>query len=210
MVAAADRLVLAKARTLKGTLLGLYRTPTGASGDDGFVTEAVDTLPLSLDGIEGDRHGGPTRRSGGREPWYPRGTLMRNERQLSILAPDELAAIATDMGVAEIRAEWIGGNLLVGGLAHLTLLPARTLLFIEGGVTLRIDGLNQPCRFSGRSVARQYPGQSGLDLAFVKAAARRRGLVGWVEKPGTIATGAAVEARIPEHWIYPGAITPAL
>ena len=56
-----------------------------ALGED-FVTEAVDELRLGFDGIEGDLHAGYTRKSGSREPWYPRGTEMRNERQLSIVA----------------------------------------------------------------------------------------------------------------------------
>ncbi len=69
------------ARRIQGRLAGLYR----AVGQD-FVSEAVDALDLTFEGIEGDVHGGTTRRSGGREPWYRRGTLMRNERQLSLLA----------------------------------------------------------------------------------------------------------------------------
>ncbi len=78
---------------------------------DHFVTRAVDELRLGFEGIEGDFHAGHTRRSGGREPWYPRGTEMRNERQLSIVAPDELAMIAERMDLAEVKPEWIGANL---------------------------------------------------------------------------------------------------
>ena len=48
---------------------------------DHFATRAVDELRLGFDGIEGDCHAGATRRSGGREPWYQRGTEMRNERE---------------------------------------------------------------------------------------------------------------------------------
>src|SRR5690349_21328217 len=73
-----------------------------ARGDD-FVTQAVPHLNLGFDGIERDVHGGFTRRSGSREPWYERGTEIRNERQLSIVAADELATIAERMGIAEIK-----------------------------------------------------------------------------------------------------------
>ena len=31
--------------------------------------------------------------------------------------------------------------------------PVSTLLFFKGGVTLKIDGQNAPCRLAGRSVA---------------------------------------------------------
>ncbi|MBO0902353.1 MOSC domain-containing protein [Jiella sonneratiae] len=187
------------ARRLKGTVAGLYRT-FGA----GFETHAVETLALGFDGIAGDVHGGGTRRSGGREPWYERGTEIRNERQLSILSPDELAAVAKALGIAEIRPEWIGGNLLVEGIAQLSLLPPRTLLFFESGVTVKVDGDNGPCRFAGRAVAAKAGGGTDVELGFVPAAKKRRGLVAWVEKPGTIRTGESFEARLPEQWIYGG------
>ena len=194
-----NRPEITRARRLAGRVLGLYRT-TG----EGFVTSPVDQLELGFEGITGDRHGGFTRESGGREPWYERGTEMRNERQLSILAPDELAAIAETMGIAELQPEWIGGNLLVEGIAQLTWLAPRTLFFFEGGVTLKIDGDNGPCRFAGRAVAEKVGGGTDIELAFVPAAKKRRGLVAWVEKPGTIEAGESVEVHVPEQWIYPG------
>jgi hypothetical protein len=177
---------------------GLFRT----TDPDSFETSSVESLTLSFDGIEGDRHGGPTRRSGGREPWYPRGTEMRNERQLSLLAPDDLAAIAEGMAIPAVLPEWIGGNLLVSGIKDFTSLPPRSLLMFDGGVTIRIDGYNVPCRFSGRSVARHHPDRKNLDLAFVSHGRYRRGLVGWVEKPGVIKRGETLEVRVPEQWIY--------
>lgn len=183
---------------LAGRVDGLFATST----PDSFETSAVATLTLGFEGIAGDRHGGFTRRSGGREPWYPRGTEMRNERQLSILSPDDLAATAQEMDIPRIAPEWIGCNILLEGIPHLTLLPPRTCLFFAGGATIRIDGLNLPCRFSGRAIAKHHPERANLDLAFVKAARHRRGLVGWVEKPGAITAGETVEARIPEQWIY--------
>jgi hypothetical protein len=187
-----------KAFRLKGHVAGLFRTDTIKS----FETRAVDALSLTLAGIEGDRHGGITRKTGGREPWYPRGTEIRNERQLSLLSPDDLEGIARGLQVPEVRPEWIGGNLLVAGIPDFTLLPPRTCLFFAGGVTIRIDGLNVPCRFSGRSIAAHYPQRSTLDLDFVTVAKHLRGMVGWVEKPGVIHTGEAVEVRIPEQRLY--------
>ena len=82
------------------------------------------------------------------------------------------------------------------------MLPPRTLLFFEGGVTIKIDGDNAPCRASGRSIAQHVGGRPDIDLAFAQQAQRLRGLVGWVEKEGAIKTGERFEARIPEQWIY--------
>lgn len=171
-----------------------------------FVTCAVDGLDLNFDGIDGDHHAGVTRKSGGREPWYPRGTSIRNERQISLVSAEELDVIARGMGVDHVRAQWLGANIVVRGIERFSMLPPRTLLFVDGGVTLKIDGQNAPCKLAGRAVAEGL-GHADIDktaLAFVKAAKRLRGLVGWVEKPGRINAGAAFEARIPEQWIYQG------
>lgn len=182
-----------------GRVAGVY-----IAGGDDFQTSAVDVMPLTFAGIEGDHHCGITRRSGGREPWYRRGTEIRNERQLSIVAPDELSEIAAAMEISEVRPEWIGANLLIEGVPRLSMLPAGTLLFFEGGATLKVDFQNGPCRLSGRSVARNagLADIEGAALLFAKTAKRLRGLVAWVEKPGRITAGEAVSLRIPEQWIY--------
>jgi hypothetical protein len=188
-------------RKIAARLAGLF----GAPPED-FQTRPVDTLALGFEGIEGDYHAGLTRRSGGREPWYPRGTEMRNERQLSIVAADELAIVAERMGIAELRPEWIGANLVLEGVPNLSMLPSASLLFFKGGVTLKVDAQNHPCRYSGRSIAENTASADpdAVSLAFVKAAKRLRGLVAWVEKPGTIGLGEEISVRVPEQWIYRG------
>ncbi|MER8370342.1 molybdenum cofactor sulfurase [Mesorhizobium sp. M0991] len=187
------------ARKLAARVAALYLAPF-----DRFETRAVDALQLGFDGIEGDFHAGTTRRSGGREPWYPRGTEMRNERQLSIVAADELAIVAERIGITEIKPEWIGANLLIEGLPRLSMLPSGTLLFFKGGAAVKIDAQNGPCRIAGRSVAENagMADHDGGALLFPKAAKRLRGLVAWVEKPGTITAGEEISVRVPEQWIY--------
>lgn len=186
-------------RKISGTVAGLY-----VAGGDTFTTEPADRLDLTYAGIEGDHHSGLTRKSGSREPWYPRGTEMRNERQLTLLSPAELAEAAREMGIDRIAPEWIGGNVLIDGIRHLSMLPAATLLFFEGGVTLKVDFQNGPCRISGGAIADHYPDRdhTSLALSFVPAARRRRGLLAWVEKPGTISAGEKMVAQLPEQWIY--------
>ena len=188
-------------RKLAAAVAGVYAAPRGR-----FQTEAVDELVLGFDGIAGDFHAGPTRKSGSREPWYARGTEMRNERQLSIVAPDELAVIAGRMGLAELKPEWIGANLLLDGIPSLSMLPSGTLLFFKGGVTIKIDAQNGPCRYSGASIAENagMPDREAGSLLFPKVAKRLRGLVAWVEKPGRIVMGEEISVRVPEQWIYRG------
>lgn len=188
------------AQKIGGAVAGLFHAPGGS-----FETEAVDRLALTYEGIPGDRHAGIVRPSGPREPWYPRDTEMRNERQLSILSVKELGEVAADLQLGRLAAEWIGGNILLAGVPHLSLIPPRTLLMFEGGVTIRIDGDNGPCRKSGAAIASHFEGRGDIEFGFVKAAKRKRGLLGWVERAGTIAMGEAVTLRIWEQWIYPGA-----
>lgn len=187
------------ARKLVAKVAALYVAPS-----DHFETRPVDSLRLGFDGISGDLHAGATRRSGGREPWYPRGTEMRNERQLSVVAADELAIVAERMGLAEIKPEWIGANLVIEGVPHLSMLPAGTLLFFKDGVTIKVDAQNGPCRIAGRSIA-EHAGMADIEagaLLFPKAAKRLRGVVAWVEKPGAIKAGEEISVRVPEQWIY--------
>lgn len=182
------------------TVDGLF----AATGDD-FVSAPVDELALTYEGIDGDFHAGITRKSGGREPWYARGTEMRNERQVTILSRPELAEAAAEMGLEAIEPEWIGANITLSGIPMLSMLPASTLLFFEGGATLKVDFQNGPCKISGASIARHVgrPDDAGMALAFVPAAKRRRGVLAWVEKPGTVKTGENVRVQLPEQWIYP-------
>lgn len=187
------------AKKLLGKVSGVYVAPL-----DHFETREAPVLQLGFEGIAGDFHAGFTRRSGGREPWYPRGTEIRNERQLSIVAPDEMALVAQGMGLGEVKPEWIGTNLLLDGIPRLSMLPAGTMLFFKGGVTLKVDGQNKPCRVAGRSIA-EHAGMADVEegaLLFPKVAKRIRGVVAWVEKPGRIENGEEVSVRIPEQWIY--------
>lgn len=193
-------LTIQSARKVAAKVDGLF----SAQGDD-FETVAVNALEVCFEGIPGDFHAGLTRRSGSREPWYPRGTEMRNERQLTILSRAELGEAASQMGIDSIEPEWIGGNLTLAGIPMLSMLPAGTLMFFAGGATLKVDFQNAPCRLSGKTIARNVgrEGDVALALSFVSSAKRRRGLTAWVEKPGRIELGETVELRLPEQWIYP-------
>ncbi|MCK0196801.1 molybdenum cofactor sulfurase [Ancylobacter sp. 6x-1] len=164
---------------------------------EGFVTRPVARCALTLEGIGGDRHAGFSRGADARVPWFPRGTPIRNSRQISIVAPDELAAIAQGLAIPVVEAEWLGANLVLEGVPDLTLLPPGTRLHMAGGATLAVEGENAPCRHAGRAVAAHHPARSGLDLDFVKAAVGLRGLVAWVERAGEIEAGTQVEVRVP-------------
>lgn len=194
-----DETEIVPVQKLAGRVAGTF-----SALSDHFETRATPQLELTFAGIVGDYHAGVTRKSGPREPWFERGTEIRNARQITIVSPEELAVIAECMGIAEVRSEWIGANLLVEGVPRLSMLPPGTLLFFASGAALRVMAQNGPCRISGRVVAR-YAGMADTEeggLAFAKVAKRYRGLVASVEKPGRITAGDEVTLRVPEQWIY--------
>ena len=185
------------AKTIEAKVEGVYWAPHGT-----FVSEPLDVLALTYEGIPGDRHSGLYRESGPREPWYPRGTPMRNERQLSILSAEENAEVAATMGIPELKPEWIGGNLLLSGVPHLSALPPRSILWFPSGAAVRIDGDNGPCKKSGASIASNIPGRPDIELGFVKAAKHKRGVLGWVEREGEVRAGDVVRIRVWEQVLY--------
>jgi hypothetical protein len=184
------------ARRIKGRVVALFVT----TDPKHFETAAVDRMVLGLDGIAGDRHGGFERRSGGREPWYARGTPIRNGRHLSILSVEDLAEIARRLEVGEVDAQSIGGNLVVEGIPRLSMLPRGTRLAI-GQAALHVDDQNAPCRIAGRSLARHLE-RPEIELAFAREARRLRGVVSAVDRAGEIAVGDEIVAHLPEQWIY--------
>lgn len=196
-VETASKEAVVPVRKGKGIAVGTYV----ADGKD-FVTRAVSSIELGPDGIPGDRHGGMLRPSDVRTPWHPRGTTIFNDRQLSIVAEDELAIVAGRLGVPVVEPTWLGANLLLRGIRSVSTLPRGTRIFFPSGATLLVTDQNAPCRYAGAAVAANYPDAERLDFRFVEAAARLRGIVAYVERAGTIAAGDAITIRVPEQWIW--------
>lgn len=177
------------------TLVGRVARVFVAREPDTLVSARIPRATVLFGGFEGDKHAGWTRRADARVPWYPRGTIIRNERQVSIVASEELAQIALALGVAEVRAEWLGANLELSGLPSLTLLGPRTRLVFASGAVLTVEGENMPCRGPGRAI-QQALGIRGIETRFPKAALHLRGIVATVELPGEIAEGDTVTRAI--------------
>ena len=146
---------------------------------DDFLTRELDLAVLSFAGLEGDRHAGLTMRSGVRQKHLPRGTEVKNTRQLSLVSVEELARIAATLGLPLVDYRTLAANVLVSGAPELTRVAPGTRLMFASGAVLVVDGENEPCIKVGKRVG---PG-------FVKAAHRLRGLVAWVERPGPIRRG---------------------
>jgi hypothetical protein len=172
----------------------------GAARAEGLEKASADELVLSFAGIEGDCHAGLTRPSDSRTvQQYRRNTEIRNVRQVTLLAQEELAEVARAMGIPEIKPEWVGANIVTTGIPDLTLLPPSTRLQFPSGATLTVDLENAPCRQVADVVSAHYPEQR---MGFVKAATHKRGVTAWVEREGTIRTGDTVILWLPPQRIY--------
>jgi len=159
----------------------------------------VDSCKITYDGFSGDFHSGLTMKSSGRQPHYPKGTQIRNYRQVSIVSHEELHSIADSMGIKKIKPGWIGANMEVEGIPNLTFLPPSTRIEFTGGAVLVVNGENLPCIGPGKIIQQNFPDLKGLTESFSKNALGKRGLVAWVECIGTIQTGNDITLRIPKQ-----------
>jgi hypothetical protein len=181
-----------------GVVRGVYGCATDIAEGGGFPTSPVEALELTWDGIPGDRHGGRLRRADARQPWLPRGLEMRNDRQVSALSVDDLAAIAATLSMPETSPMLLGANLLIDGLPDFSRIGTGAHLCFggdwrgegtfDGGAILKIEAYNHPCRGPGRKLAAAH-GRPELEFAFVKAARSLRGLVLSVSRPGVVRAG---------------------
>ena len=166
---------------------GLDKSPTGS-------------LTLTFDGIVGDCHSGPTMVSDARTlKQYPRGVPLKNRRQVSIVSVEEMAEVAEALAIPVLPPEWVGANLLVSGIPDLTILPPATRMMFSSGATLIIDLENQPCKYPAEIIERHHPGHGS---AFVARAKHKRGLVAWVEREGTIASGDSIRLLLPPQRLW--------
>lgn len=188
---------LLKKLSFQGTVELLLANPDRATG---LEKRKVEEARFLLTGMEGDCHGGFTRKSDSRMlKQYERGTEVRNSRQLSILSVEELADVAKDMGIPAVKPEWVGANMVLSGVPDLTLLPPSTRLQFPSGAMVVVDAENHPCRFPADIIARHHPEQK---KGFVAAAMHKRGVVGWVEAEGMVRVGDKVTIWIPPQRLY--------
>lgn len=164
-----------------------------------FLATPVPVLELEFGGVRGDRHFGLTRPSDSRQArFYPRGTMILNRRQITLVSVEELAEVARRLEVPEIRPEWLGANLLVEGVPSLSALPAGTRLLFPGGAGLICEGVNQPCRQPAVVIQGHFPNSQALSQ-FVRAGFGRRGIAASVERPGAVRRGDLARIALPEQ-----------
>ena len=176
--------------------------------ESGLRSEALSEAKLTFAGIEGEAHGGLTRPACSRvSAQHPRGTEIRNVRQLSVLSAEEMAEIAAEMGLEALEPEWLGVSMVVSGIPDFTHVPPGSRLQGPDGASIGIDMENRPCIYPGQEVEKDRP---GYGRAFKAAAKDRRGVTAFVEREGILRLGDAVRLHVPDQraWAFAADWTP--
>ena len=167
----------------------------------GLASRPLREMQLGFAGFAGESHAGLTRLSDSRVlDQYPRGTEIRNVRQISIVSAEELAAIASEMSLEAIDPAWLGAGLVVSGIPDFTLIPPSSRLQADSGATLTVDMENRPCSLPAREVEHAHPGRG---RRFKTAADRRRGVTAWVEREGILRIGCVLRLHVPSQPGWP-------
>ena len=160
-----------------------------------ITSEPVEEMPLSFAGFAGEVHAGETRPSCSRvTTQHPRGTVIRNVRQLCIVSAEEMAAVAAELGIDAFDYAWVGASVVVEGIPDFTHVPPSSRLQGPDGVTLVVDMENLPCQEPAVTIEQVRPGQG---KGFKAAAKGRRGVTAWVEREGVLRVGDVVTLHVP-------------
>ncbi|MBM2574742.1 MOSC domain-containing protein [Jannaschia sp. Os4] len=176
--------------------------------DAALASAPRDALTLTFAGPEGEDHGGLVRPSCSRvTAQHPRGTEIRNIRQLSVVSREELDAVAAEMGLDGFDPAWVGATMVVSGLPDFTHLPPSARLQVEtdgppSGATIVVDMENRPCMLPAPVIEAERPGHG---RAFKAAAKDRRGVTAWVEREGVVRVGDALRLHLPAQRAWRGA-----
>jgi hypothetical protein len=170
--------------------------------DAQLESEPLTVAELSFEGVEGEDHGGLTRPSCSRVlAQHPRGTEIRNTRQLSIVSVEELRMIAAKMNIDQLDPSWIGASMVVEGIKDFSHLPPSSRLQAPSGATVVVDMQNRPCVLPAKPIEARQP---GAGASFKPSAVGLRGVTAWVERPGPVSVGDTLSLHIPDQRAWAG------
>lgn len=172
---------------------GIVEKVLVASDPNSIASVQCNGVKVTLEGFIGDKHFGWTKPSDGRTKYYPLGTNIRNNRQISIVSLEENMEIAKDLNIPDLLPEWMGANLLIKGIPEFTSLKPNTRLFFSSGATLLITEENLPCMKMTKEICSHFTNRPDLETTIVNTSMHKRGLVAVVELPGEINEGDEVK-----------------
>ena len=165
-------------------------------------TSEISTIPLrkmqlTFAGYADEIHAGLTRASCSRvAAQYPKGTEIKNTRQLSIVSAEELQEIADELGLDMLEPRWLGASIVVQGISDFSHIPPSSRLQSENGTTLTVDLQNGPCQYPAMTIEAE---RHGHGKKFKPAATGRRGVTAWVEREGVLNVGDTLRLHIPDQ-----------
>ena len=167
-----------------------------------LASQPLKSVVMGFAGFEGEDHGGLNRSACSRlTNVHPKGTPLKNQRQLTVLSSEEMAETAAAMGIETgLDPCWVGANVVLSGVPSLTILPPGTRLQLPDGGTFVVDMENGPCKFPGEIIDRHHPGQG---KSYPTAAYGKRGFTAFVEREGTANLGDQVEIFYPSQALHP-------
>jgi hypothetical protein len=167
-----------------------------AVGPDLIIHGApVDAMALTFAGFADEVHAGLTRPSCSRvTSQHPKGTTIRNVRQLSLISVEEMAEVAAALGLPQVDHAHLGASVVVQGIPDFTHLPPSSRLQGPDGVTLVVDMENLPCIEPAKTIEAAHPGHG---KGFKEAARGKRGVTAWVEREGTLRLGDTLRLHVP-------------
>lgn len=157
-------------------------------------------LRCNLEGIQGDRHAGFTKKADVRDKPIPKGTIIRNWRQWSAVSKEELTEIAEKLSLPHITAEQLYANICFSGIPDFTKLPRGSRIIFPSDLILSVEEDNEPCMTPARAIQRTY--QDFNPSQFMKAAWGLRGLVGVIHYPGSMRVGDDVTVEVAQPRTY--------
>jgi len=167
-----------------------------------ITARPLDEMRLTFAGYAGEVHAGLTRPSCSRVmKQHPKGTEIRNVRQLCVVSAEEMAEVAADMWLEEMDYAWVGASLVLEGIPDFTHLPPSSRLQGPDGVTLVVDMENLPCQEPAVTIEKALPGQG---KGFKAAAKDKRGVTAWVEREGVLRLGDILTLHVPAQRAWRG------
>ena len=189
-----------KKTDVTGTIVWLGRVPHRNA--DEIETDEMSAMTLGFAGLEGEVHAGLTRPSCSRvTAQYPRGTQIRNVRQVSIISQEELSQIGDALDIPGMDPRWLGASVMISGIPDFSHVPPSSRLQADAGCTLTIDMQNRPCHLPAMTI--DAAGDS-RGKGFKAAAKGRRGVTAWVEREGVLQLGDRVTLHIPDQRPWTG------
>ena len=171
-------------------------------GGEGIRSVPLEMVEATFAGVEGEVHGGLTRAACVRvRDQHPEGTEIRNVRQFSVVSAEEMAVIASEIGVDVLEPAWLGASLVIAGIPDFSHVPPSSRLQSAAGTTLVIDMQNRPCIYPAKEIDKDKP---GYGKAFKPAATGRRGVTAWVEREGPLHVGDELRLHVPDQraWVH--------